>query len=184
MSSEFAVLLLSGGIDSAACGHLLRQKLIETISVFVDYGQEAAACESMAAERISNHLGVPLRKISLSPNQHFREGEVVARNAFFLFTALMCLKGQSGLYCMGIHAGSPYYDCSPRFVEMTNTLFSEISDGRAKLFCPFLEWSKADVFDYFVTTGIPIEYTYSCERGSIPVCGHCSSCLDRRSLGC
>jgi 7-cyano-7-deazaguanine synthase len=31
---------------------------------------------------------------------------------------------------------------------------------------------------------LPVQLTYSCELGSVPPCGLCLSCADRRALGC
>ena len=61
---------------------------------------------------------------------------------------------------------------------------AEHTDGKVVFVAPFLTWSKSEVYEYFLTTGIDVSVTYSCEAGTIPVCGRCASCRDRKALGC
>ncbi len=63
-------------------------------------------------------------------------------------------------------------------------LVQQCSDGNLSLLTPFLHWSKDDVYSYFLSQGIPLEETYSCEAGTAPACGQCASCHDRQRLEC
>ena len=57
-----ALVLLSGGVDSAAClAFLLEQAPAE--AMFINYGQAAAAQEEASATAIAHHYGVELRTI-------------------------------------------------------------------------------------------------------------------------
>lgn len=182
-SSE-AVVLLSGGMDSAACVYLLKRSGRAVRALFLDYGQAAAVPERRAAAWVAQHLEVPLSEFSFSGAPCFGSGELTGRNAFFVFSALFLGRLGRGVVVLGVHAGTPYFDCSPAFVEAADRLVAEHTDGRVRLVAPLLTWTKADVLDYCRTVGLPLDRTYSCEAGSEPVCGVCASCRDRAALLC
>jgi 7-cyano-7-deazaguanine synthase len=89
-----------------------------------------------------------------------------------------------GILALGIHFGTAYYDCSAAFMKAIAALVAEHTDGRLTLLAPFLEWSKKQVYDYFISAKLPIELTYSCEAGTTEPCKMCNSCQDRSALGC
>jgi len=179
-----AIVLLSGGIDSAACAHFLLSQGVKVSSVFLDYGQASAEAETGAAQEIAKRLGIKIIKYVISGSSRFPTGELTGRNAFLACTTFFLTNGAPGLLAMGIHAGTPYYDCSDDFVMKLKILIGEQSDGRVSFIAPFLHWTKKEVFDYFISSGLPIQFTYSCEAGTRPPCGKCASCQDRRALGC
>jgi 7-cyano-7-deazaguanine synthase len=179
-----ATVLVSGGIDSAACAHFLNKQGNLIRGVFVDYGQAAVARERSAAMKLAKLLDIEFTIYRITGHGTFSAGELPGRNAFLIVTALFLSSCRRGLLALGIHAGTAYFDCSPAFVELMARLVAEHTDGGVSLVAPFLHWSKRDVFDYFVSTGLPLDATYSCEAGTEPVCGRCLSCRDRRALGC
>jgi 7-cyano-7-deazaguanine synthase len=183
-SQTHATVLMSGGIDSAACAHFLRRQGLVLDAVFLDYGQVAATLEVRAAMALAHHLDLPLQLFTLSGSEPLGSGELVGRNALLVFATLFLIRGRSGLIALGLHAGTPYYDCSAPFVTSIASLVSEHTDGRVSVVAPFIEWTKRDVFDYFISANLPISITYSCESGTDPVCGACASCRDRKALGC
>ena len=179
-----ALVLLSGGIDSAACAWWLRDQGYSVRCLFVDYGQKAAPFEKIGAEALSRSLGVALECISLASSAQFGSGETSGRNAFLVFAAMLTSQLHTGVIALGIHSGTTYYDCSSAFAESMDRLVAEHTDGRLRLSTPFLTWSKKNIFEYYQASGLPVAMTYSCEKGQMPPCGMCLSCLDRRMLGC
>jgi 7-cyano-7-deazaguanine synthase len=182
-----ATVLMSGGIDSAACAHLLawQGNAINAVNaVFINYGQAAAAAEERAVRKITTWMGANLSCYSVVGSEPFTAGELVGRNAFLVFTALFLTRARPGILAMGIHAGTPYWDCSEGFAHEMKRLVAEHTDGNVAFVAPFLTWSKSEVYEYFLTTGIDVAVTYSCEAGTVPVCGRCASCRDRKALGC
>jgi 7-cyano-7-deazaguanine synthase len=178
---DSAIVLLSGGIDSSSCAHLLRQTM--TVScLHVDFGQAAAAAERRASKAITEYLQCELRVLDFPEIGRFGAGEVLGRNAFLVAVSLMTSRIRSGVIALGIHAGTPYFDCSESFYRQIDRLVSEQTDGRFRVLAPFLDWTKKDIFDYFERARLPVAATYSCEAGTEPVCGECSSCLDRKLL--
>lgn len=176
------LMLLSGGIDSAACLNLMLKQGFEVSGFFVDYGQEAAEPEAESAERVSSHYRIDLQtlKVSTKSGQLFTPGEIRGRNAFLIFSALMYSGIKTGIVVIGVHDGTPYFDCSTRFINATAQTISESTSGKVKLIAPFEKWMKPDIIEYCKMENVPIHLTYSCEAGKLPPCGICNSCLDRQ----
>jgi 7-cyano-7-deazaguanine synthase len=177
------IVLFSGGFDSAACAHwlLVQKHLVELL--FIDYGQQAAPHEISAAEALSSSLSLTLQRFQLTTGRRHGAGEIRCRNAILILSAIL-----SEFYCepcllaLGIHAGTPYYDCTPAFLETINRLVGEQSNGTCRVIAPFLTWTKVDIFKYFSASGLDVNLPYSCETGSAPPCGKCLSCRDRELL--
>lgn len=178
-----ALVLFSGGIDSAACAHFLSRNGHRVRALFIDYGQKAATPERAAAQKLSSTLNVVLETINISTIGSFGAGEIEGRNAFLIFSAMICgfCRG-TGPIALGVHDGTPYYDCTPAFIAAADRLVAEYTDGRRRVVAPFLSWTKRRILDYFIDEGLPVENAYSCEAGRVPPCGSCLSCRDRRSL--
>ena len=89
-------VLMSGGVDSAACAHLLawQGNAINAVNaVFINYGQAAAAAEERAVRKITTWMGANLSCYSVVGSEPFTAGELVGRNAFLVFTALFLTRG-------------------------------------------------------------------------------------------
>lgn len=179
-----ATVLLSGGIDSAACVHFLQTHGHDVSAIFVNFGQTAAKSEWQSAQLMRDYFSIPLLAVHASAHETFGAGELMGRNAFLMFCAILLGGCRDGLLAIGVHAGTPYFDCSPSFVERIDPLVRECSNGRVSVLAPFLHWSKDDVYSYFVNAGLPLNHTYSCEAGALLPCGTCASCKDRARLEC
>lgn len=183
-SSRHVTVLMSGGIDSAACAAFFIDQGLKVSAVFVDHGQAAAGLERVAVRSLAAKLNIEVQELVLTGAAPFGAGELVGRNAFLVFSAMFATRAQSSRIALGLHAGTPYYDCSPAFLETINRAAAEHTDNTVQVVAPFIEWTKRDVYSFFVQTGLPIELTYSCESGESPACGKCASCLDRKALQC
>lgn len=182
MSTNQSWVLMSGGIDSYACAHFLISQGKDVHGMFIDYGQAAAKFERHSVEQISGLLGIPISYFTVTGCTPFAAGEIVGRNAFFISSALLFVPKKSGLIAIGIHSGTPYYDCSPSFLEIMARLVGEQTDGAIKVVAPFLKWTKNDIFAYFRAAGLSLPATYSCEAGVEIGCGKCASCADRKAI--
>jgi 7-cyano-7-deazaguanine synthase len=150
----------------------------------VDFGQAAATLEHQAVENLQVRLNIPITTIATTSVASFGAGELVGRNAFLVFAAVLLGGCHDGLLALGIHAGTPYYDCSPTFVDRLDVLVQEHTNGRLSLVAPFANWAKDDVYSFFATLKVPLSLTYSCEAGTVPPCGSCASCKDRIRFEC
>ncbi len=174
------LVLLSGGIDSAAALALTAESGSPTSALFVDYGQASAASEAQASASIAAYYSVPLRTLRCS-GIAFGQGEIRGRNAFLVHAGLMVFPDNAGVVVLGIHDGTGYRDCSSEFASLVQGSFDFHTGGRIALATPFIDHFKGDVFNIAVKLGVPLDLTYSCEAGVTP-CGECLSCRDREIL--
>jgi len=181
-SLKRATVLMSGGIDSAACVRFLKKQSFDVEGIFVDYGQAARVREAEACTAVATYFGIEVHSFSVGGSAPSGAGEIVGRNSLLIGVALFATGGRTGLVSLGIHAGTPYYDCSRSFIHATARLVAEQTDGRVALYTPFADWSKADVYEFFLAERLPLGLTYSCEAGGSGPCGRCASCLDRLML--
>lgn len=182
--NKVATVLLSGGIDSAACAHFLQSRDLNVNAIFLAFGQPAEIYERTAARAVADHLDIPLQEVSITNSNSFSTGEIRGRNGFLIFAALISASPATSFIGMGIHAGTNYFDCSDRFAQRTSLLIEECTKGLVAPIFPFLNWEKIDVYEYFHISKIPLEITHSCESGTGRACKICQSCMDLRLLRC
>ncbi|TVR97163.1 MAG: 7-cyano-7-deazaguanine synthase QueC [Wenzhouxiangellaceae bacterium] len=207
-SSRPAVILLSGGLDSAtvlaearAAGHVCH-------TLAVDYGQRHRA-ELVAAKRVSTALGahshkvlgVDLRAIGGSaltddievptePGEGIPVTYVPARNTLMLSLALGYAEvlAATDLW-IGVNAVdySGYPDCRPQFIAAFEALCqvatkAGVEGSRFAVHTPLIHLSKADIIRRGVALGVDYALTVSCYQADAEgrACGRCDSCRLRR----
>lgn len=173
------VVLVSGGIDS---GCLLAERVAAGSvpdALFVDYGQPPVKAEREASRCLARTLTAPWSEVRVG-GLEVSDGEIAGRNALLAHLALTWI-GHCGaaLIFLGIHAGTPYRDCSSSFVEETQRSLDFQSGGGVRLVAPFVDWPKQLIVDRAHELGLPLRQTHSCERGD-NACDECASCIDRR----
>ena len=182
MQADSAIVLMSGGLDSTACAHFLKRQGLSTRGLFVDFGQAAVEPEGIAVEKVSSQLGIEVERISFRSARSYASGEIPGRNAFLILSAVVSAPPGTHLVGIGIHAGTPYFDCSPQFLKAIGNMVQDCSNGRCGVVAPFINWPKGDIHAYLGEYNLPIDITYSCESGTLPPCGECLSCKDRALL--
>lgn len=176
------LVLLSGGIDSTATLALYRRKASEVAALFIDYGQPAASQERDAAHRVAQHFKTTLTTVQCAGLGTIGSGYIKGRNALLLHLALTAAPFEVGQIALGLHAGTPYVDCSAAFVSEAQRMFDLYCAGRIRVVAPFLNDDKRGVVGFCRDAEVPLHLTYSCERGSPQPCGNCLSCGDRAAL--
>lgn len=176
------MVLLSGGVDSAACVKFFIDFGRPPRGLFIDYGQPAATNEKKSAIAISNHYSIPLTCLSCQGWIPKKIGLITGRNFFLISAALMEKPNFVSVIAIGIHAGTNYPDSSETFLARMQAVVDLYDSGSIKLAAPFLTWSKSDIYAYCHKKKVPIELTYSCEAGGTSPCGECLSCKDREML--
>lgn len=179
---NMAEVLVSGGIDSAALLAFYLRQRFSVRALFVDFGQPAAKQESRAASSVCKHYGVRLSIMTVKCGATFSPGEIPGRNAFLVFAAMLVCGAQPGIIAIGIHEGPPYYDCSEGFLKRIQAVVDGYAAGRIKVAAPFLKWGKQIIWEFCKKVGVPVDSTYSCEKGGVRPCGKCLSCKDREAL--
>ncbi|MFC1587484.1 7-cyano-7-deazaguanine synthase [Planctomycetota bacterium] len=183
LSNQNCLVLVSGGLDSAACVVFCKEQGNSVFGLHISYGQPAAKQEQEAASIISRHFNIELRRLDLSGSRMKKSGVIQGRNAFLLVTAMLEMQVSSSIVVIGVHSGTPYIDCSVNFINKIQSIYDDYFDGRIRVVAPFLDWTKKEIIEYCSLKNIPFEKTYSCEKGSTPPCGECLSCLDREIIG-
>lgn len=178
MPIKNVLILTSGGIDSTACINFYKDLNFNILALFIGYGQKAYNQELAAVTSITNFYKVKLHTVNLSNPHSFEDGEVIGRNALLIFTALLHFPFSNGLIAIGVHRGTPYYDCSEQFLEHTQLIINNYSGGSISLAAPFKSFNKMEVFKYATSEKLPLNLSYSCELGLTQPCHICSTCKD------
>lgn len=208
VSQPKAVVLLSGGLDSATCAAQAIADGYQVIALSFAYGQRHEK-ELLAAKAVVQALGIvdhhvveinlaqwggsSLTDQSMALPVEGLQAEgipstyVPGRNTVFIAIALSLAEAQaaSAIY-LGINAVdySGYPDCRPDYLAAFQTLAQLSSkaglEGNApKLIAPLVMDSKADIVRRALRLGVPIEATWSCYSGEELPCGLCDSCRIR-----
>ncbi len=210
MTEARAVVLLSGGLDSATVLAIARDQGYRCHALSIHYGQRHAA-ELLAARRVAAALGaadhkqlqIDLRAIGGSaltdpaievpeqPSEGIPVTYVPARNTLLLSLALGHAEviGAEAIY-VGVNAVdySGYPDCRPAFIEAFQRL-AEVAtragvNGRApRVVAPLMHMNKTEIIRRGLELGVDYALTVSCyqAREDGAACGRCDSCRIRRS---
>ena len=203
-----AVVLLSGGLDSATTTAIALADGYEVIALSFRYGQRHQK-ELQAAKKIAEALdikehfivdvnlsqwgGSSLTDDSLALPQEGLQSDVIpstyvpGRNTVFIAIALSLAeaKNAQAIY-LGINAVdySGYPDCRPEYLETYQQLANLSSkvgiEGKApQLIAPLVHDAKVDIVLRALSLGVPIAETWSCYQGGDRPCGLCDSCRIR-----
>lgn len=207
--SRRAVVLLSGGLDSATVLAVARHEGLECHALSLDYGQRHHA-ELDAARTVAKRLGAAEHRIMRldmgayagsaltdasiavpeSPTQGIPVTYVPARNTIMLALALGWAEvlDADAIY-IGVNAldYSGYPDCRPAFVNAFQAL-ADVATKRAAdgypihIRAPLIDLSKADIIRMGSRLGVDYSLTVSCYQASETglACGRCDSCRLRR----
>ena len=176
------LVLLSGGLDSAACLKFYLDLGRPTSALFIDYEQAAAEREYIASKAIANHFNIELLNVSFNGLTNKKQGLINARNAFLLSAALMESPNNISTIALGVHSGTNYQDCSTDFILKMQMVYDLSATNPVHIAAPFIDWSKSDIWKYAINNDVPVNLTYSCELGLKSACGKCLSCLDMEAL--
>ncbi|MBD9424933.1 7-cyano-7-deazaguanine synthase QueC [Pseudomonas sp. PDM15] len=205
MTDKKAVVLLSGGLDSATILAQAKAAGFACYSVSFDYGQRHRA-ELQAAERVARQLGVVEHKViglnlngiggsaltdsSIAVPEGPTEGipitYVPARNTVFLSLALGWAEvlGAHDIF-IGVNAVdySGYPDCRPEFIaafeRVANLATREGVEGSGfRIQAPLQNLSKAQIVQIGLQHGVDYGLTVSCYQADDDgrACGKCDSC--------
>ena len=200
-----AVVLLSGGLDSATVLAMARAQGFACHALSLDYGQRHHA-ELSAARRVAQALGAVEHKVlplsldeiggsaltdrSIAVPEAGGEGipvtYVPARNTVFLALALGWAEvlGSTDLF-VGVNAVdySGYPDCRPAFIEaferLANLATKAGVEGNVfRVHAPLIEMSKAEIIRAGSALGVDYGLTVSCYQADEQglACGRCDSC--------
>jgi 7-cyano-7-deazaguanine synthase len=204
-----AVVLLSGGLDSATVLAMARAAGLECYALSVSYGQRHQA-ELSAAARVAHALGAREHRIMhvnlgriggsaltdhsidipTAPAAGIPVTYVPARNTIMLSLALAWAEvlGAREIH-LGVNAVdySGYPDCRPEFVSAFEQLArlatkAGVEGGALHVKAPLIHLSKAQIVREGMRLGVDYSLTVSCYQADAEgrACGLCDSCRLRR----
>jgi 7-cyano-7-deazaguanine synthase len=207
--NQRAVVLLSGGLDSATVLAMARAAGLDCYALSVSYGQRHQA-ELNAAARVAHALGAREHRImhvdlgriggsaltdrSIDVPTTSSSGipvtYVPARNTIMLSLALAWAEVlNAGEIHIGVNAVdySGYPDCRPEFVAAFSRLAAVatkagVEGAKLEIRAPLIELSKAQIIRAGVRLGVDYGLTVSCYQATSEgrACGACESCHLRR----
>ena len=205
-----AVVLLSGGLDSATVLAMARKQGYDCYALSVDYGQRHHA-ELAAAKKVAASLGAVEHRVinidltafggsaltdsRIAVPEHETAGipltYVPARNTIMLSLALAwaeVLKSQDIFFGVNAVDYSGYPDCRPEYVDafqnMANLATKAAVEGLPlKIHAPLLHMSKAEIIRQGTLLGVDFGLTVSCYQADEEgrACGLCDSCRLRQA---
>lgn len=205
-----AVVLLSGGLDSATALAVARSEGFACHALSVAYGQRHGV-ELEAARRVAKQLGAvehkvvrveleaiggsaltdPAVAVPEAPTEGIPPTYVPARNTLLLALALGWAEvlGAWDIF-VGVNAVdfSGYPDCRPVFVEAFERLADVATKaavegrGRFRIHAPLIELTKAEIVRLGTRLGVDYALTVSCYQADAQgrACGRCDACRLRR----
>lgn len=205
-----AIILLSGGLDSATCLGLATAQGMTCYALTFDYGQRHRY-ELIAAQRVAQSLGVVehcIMPISLDlfrgsaltdhtlevpdyqPSSEIPITYVPARNTIFLSFALAYAEVKQAVeiyYGASCIDYSGYPDCRPEYVaafqQVANLATQRaVEDSPPIIKAPLMHLSKAQTIQAGIQVGVDYSLTVSCYKSDDEgiACGLCNSCYLRR----
>ena len=205
-----AVVLLSGGLDSATTLAMAQRQGFSCHAVSFDYGQRHRT-ELDAAARIAETLGAVEHRVMVidwgniggsaltdesiavpeAETQGIPVTYVPARNTVFLALALGWAEvlGAHDIF-IGVNAVdySGYPDCRPEFIEaferLANLATKAGTEGsRIRIHAPLIRLTKAQIIQRGLSLGVDYSLTVSCYQADASgrACGRCDSCRLRRA---
>ncbi|WP_142861135.1 7-cyano-7-deazaguanine synthase QueC [Salinigranum halophilum] len=204
---ETAVVLVSGGMDSATAVYEASERGYDPLFLHTSYGQRTEDREYESARTLADvvdaadflHIETEhLARIGASSltdddidvddadmeSEEIPTSYVPFRNANLLAMATSYAEAQgASAVFIGAHAEdfAGYPDCRPAFFEAFQTVVDVGTkpETNITLEAPFVEWSKTDIAARGLELGVPYEHTWSCYRSEAPACGTCDSCAFR-----
>jgi 7-cyano-7-deazaguanine synthase len=205
--TDSAVILVSGGMDSATAVYEAVDRGYEPLFLHTSYGQRTEAKELESARTLATVVGAEeflhvetehLARIGASSltdeeiavadadveRDEIPTSYVPFRNANLLSMATSYAEAtDAAAIFVGAHSEdfSGYPDCRPAFFEAFQRVIDVGTkpDTEISLEAPFVEWSKTDIAEHGLALGVPYEHTWSCYREVKPACGTCDSCAFR-----
>lgn len=201
MANKKAIVLLSGGLDSAVALYVAIDKGFDCSCLIFDYGQRHIR-ELNSAKRIAKVAGCNFRVIKIHMPWHGsslldkrikipkRRQKIIpstyvpARNIIFLSFALSCAEAtKAKAIFIGAHSQdySGYPDCRPEFYRaFTKAALKGTKTGTnkkgIKIFTPLIKKNKSQIIKLGRKLNVPLELTWSCYAGGKQPCMTCDSC--------
>ena len=196
-----AVIVLSGGPDSATVAYWAKKQGYQIYPITFKYGQIAVK-ETEAAQKIAQNLNTSTKIIDLSNLKDIFAGAtslvsreipltsefsapiiVPFRNAIFLSAAVAyaVIVGANKIFYGAQGSDEPFYpDCRREFYEAFEKAARLGTCEEIEIKAPFSGSKKSDLIKEGKKLGVPFQITWSCYLDGKIHCGKCESCTNRK----
>jgi 7-cyano-7-deazaguanine synthase len=193
---EKALVLLSGGLDSAVCLYLALKSCSSVVGLTFNYYDRREA-EKNAAHRIAAAANIRLISLSLEFLREASDNDlqsasllqappvyIPARNIVFYGIAAHYAERMQASRIYGGHIKADveqFQDASKNFFdEMNAVLKRSMRDGSIQIYTPLIDLEKHEVLMLGSNIGVPFQLTWSCYENGPEPCGKCHACIERK----
>lgn len=202
-----AVVLLSGGMDSALCAAIAKEKGYSIAALHLNYGQKTESRELESFRNLAEYFGAKEslivdvshfaaiggssltdKKIEVTmaelnskdiPTSYvpFRNGNILSIAASWAEVI-----GADAIFIGAMQLDSSGYpDCRQEFFDsfQQSINLGTKPETYIKIITPLINYSKKDIVEHGMELKVPFELTWSCYRDSDTACGECDSCALR-----
>jgi 7-cyano-7-deazaguanine synthase len=205
MRSDRALVMLSGGLDSATCLYWAKEKYSEVIAITFNYfgrlvQEKRASVQLVKAAGINNLIEIDLPFVKEAGDSSYYSGRfkenpsydalessyVPARNMIFYSIGAHYAEYLGAKWIIGghnLHDAKFFKDASKRFIDKINILFKEgcllCNDQAYQILLPLSRMNRKQIIRLAIKLKAPIELTWSCHREGTVHCGSCYACRQR-----
>jgi 7-cyano-7-deazaguanine synthase len=202
MKRTTALVMLSGGLDSATCLYWAKKNFSEISVITFNYynrieNEKRAAVELARRVNIVNFLEINIPFIKEfsdfyngnhpTPEYDGRLASYVpARNLIFYSIAAHYAEFLNIKRIIGghnIHDGTFFIDATKDYIEKLNLLIKRgclfCNDDPCMILVPLAEMDRKTIINLAIELNVPIELTWSCHNKAKTHCGQCYACLQR-----
>ena len=206
-NKPLAVVLLSGGMDSALCAGIAKADGFDIAALHLNYGQLTEKRELRAFNDLCDHYEVKAR-ISIDttflsdiggssltdntipiPSASFVKDAIPNTYVPFRNANILCLAvswaeviGAEAIFIGAVEEDSSGYpDCRISFFEAFQNVINLGTKDTTRIIIktPIINYSKEMIVSEALRLNVPLELTWSCYQGTDYACGVCESCLLR-----
>jgi 7-cyano-7-deazaguanine synthase len=206
MRSDKALVMLSGGLDSATCLYWAKEKYSEVVAISFNYfgrlvQEKRASVQLVKAAGINKLIEIDLPfvkevgnssyyyrgRFKGSPHSSAQESSYVpARNMIFYSIGAHYAEYLGAKWIIGghnLHDTKFFKDASKRFIDKINILFKEgcllCNDQAYQILLPLSRMNRKQIIRLAIKLKAPVELTWSCHREGTVHCGSCYACKQR-----
>ncbi len=206
MRSDRALVMLSGGLDSATCLYWAKEKYSEVIAITFNYfgrlvQEKRASVQLVKAAGINKLIEIDLPFVKEAGDSSYYSGRfkeenphsnaqessyVPARNMIFYSIGAHYAEYLGAKWIIGghnMHDAKFFKDASKRFIDKINILFREgcllCNDQAYQILLPLSRMNRKQIIRLAIKLKAPIELTWSCHREGSVHCGNCYACRQR-----